>query len=312
MTGEWDRMMRYFSSMKSAGVQADVYTFTSLIRACQSCGNRWQNAFVFFNQMRPAGKAVPTGGSHICKSIVNAPDGLVLCCQCSLHCTFFVSEVPWIKLLEGSASNSNASDWSGPFAKPPTASLPIAAPPPTPHCALTGVQPNVQAYTALVSVCNHAGQPAEALRALYAMDAAGVQLDAVAFNSVMATCAGRGQWESAWAVMATMQRSGVEPTARSHNLLLSACERAGQAERALEVFQRMQRRAKGAPAQSLPSLMREPCFLASWASLWSCVPRLSERYVQGLRVLGVAGPWSRCRLCPADSLLLGGVLCTEA
>ena len=112
---------------------------------------------------------------------------------------------------------------------------------------LSGVEPNVQTYTALVSVCSHAGQFAQALSTLQAMDVAGVQPDVVAFNSVIAACADQAHWEAAWSVMAGMRRCGTTPTVVSYNLLLSACERAGQAERALEVFGRMQRDAASMP-----------------------------------------------------------------
>lgn len=53
--GEWKRTMAVLKSMRAARVQPDVYTYTSLIRACQSCGNRWQSAIEFFNQMQQAG-----------------------------------------------------------------------------------------------------------------------------------------------------------------------------------------------------------------------------------------------------------------
>ena len=52
---EWDRMLRIFSNMNTVRVKPDVYTFTSLIRACQSCGNRWRKAVGFFEQMQRSG-----------------------------------------------------------------------------------------------------------------------------------------------------------------------------------------------------------------------------------------------------------------
>lgn len=179
--GEWDAMLRVFKAMQSAGVRPDVYTFTSLIRACQSCGNRWQKAIAFFKQMQHSGK------HHFA-------------CICHSWCVQ--------QLFVGIAADSHRFSLSymlmG-YSRLPDHLLSRCRMWPglcccrvlgLPACMTgismrlrAGVKPNVQAYTALVGVCSHAGQHEAAMDTLQAMDAAGIQPDARAFNGVLATCA---------------------------------------------------------------------------------------------------------------------------
>ena len=49
--------MKLLSNMRGASVELDVWTYASLIAACQSCGNRWQDALAFFQDMQDEGGA---------------------------------------------------------------------------------------------------------------------------------------------------------------------------------------------------------------------------------------------------------------
>ena len=55
--GDWQRVMKLSSDMRRSGVKLDVWTYASLIAACQSCGNRWQDALAFFQDMQDEGGA---------------------------------------------------------------------------------------------------------------------------------------------------------------------------------------------------------------------------------------------------------------
>ena len=47
--------MEAFEDMQVAGVKPDVVTFSSLIKACQACGNRWKTAMGYLKRMSAEG-----------------------------------------------------------------------------------------------------------------------------------------------------------------------------------------------------------------------------------------------------------------
>ncbi len=48
-------MLKLSADMRRSGVQPDVWTYASLIAACQSCGNRWREALDFYQDMQDKG-----------------------------------------------------------------------------------------------------------------------------------------------------------------------------------------------------------------------------------------------------------------
>lgn len=58
--GEWQKVLRLSSDMQRSGVQPDVWTYASLIAACQSCGNRWREALAFYEDMQKKGEVRQT------------------------------------------------------------------------------------------------------------------------------------------------------------------------------------------------------------------------------------------------------------
>ena len=53
-------MLKLASDMQRSSVQPDVWTYASLIAACQSCGNRWQDALAFYQDMQDKGELLCT------------------------------------------------------------------------------------------------------------------------------------------------------------------------------------------------------------------------------------------------------------
>ena len=49
-------MLQLASDMQRSGVRRDVWTYASLIAACQSCGNRWREALAFYQDMQDEGE----------------------------------------------------------------------------------------------------------------------------------------------------------------------------------------------------------------------------------------------------------------
>ena len=68
---------------------------------------------------------------------------------------------------------------------------------------IAGIEPNVHAYTSLISLCQRANQWQKAMQIFRRMEAADVKVDVVAYNSAIAACAKGGDWEQAWAVFSS-------------------------------------------------------------------------------------------------------------
>lgn len=50
-SGDWDRTVQIFEALQATKLKPDVWTYTSLINACQSCGNDWQSGLEVFDDM---------------------------------------------------------------------------------------------------------------------------------------------------------------------------------------------------------------------------------------------------------------------
>ena len=74
-----------------------------------------------------------------------------------------------------------------------------------------GVEPNVHAYTSLMSLCQKAGEWQRAMDIFRRMETADIKADVVAYNSAIAACAKGLDWEQAWAVFASMKGSTSMP-----------------------------------------------------------------------------------------------------
>lgn len=45
-----------FDDLQATELKADVWTYTSLINACQTCGNQWRQGLAFFQEMEAKGE----------------------------------------------------------------------------------------------------------------------------------------------------------------------------------------------------------------------------------------------------------------
>ena len=55
-SGDWDKTVQIFDALQDSKLKPDVWTYTSLINACQSCGNDWQSGIEVFQDMEFQGK----------------------------------------------------------------------------------------------------------------------------------------------------------------------------------------------------------------------------------------------------------------
>lgn len=76
---------------------------------------------------------------------------------------------------------------------------------------LAGIRANAHAYTAVMTLCQRAGQWQRAMQIFREMEAKGVTMDEVAYNSAIAACAKGGEWEQAWAVFSSEQLQALTP-----------------------------------------------------------------------------------------------------
>ena len=57
-SGDWDKTVQIFDALQDSKLKPDVWTYTSLINACQSCGNDWQSGIEVFEDMEFQGKSI--------------------------------------------------------------------------------------------------------------------------------------------------------------------------------------------------------------------------------------------------------------
>lgn len=58
--GDWDMAMQLFEDLQATEMKPDVWTHTSLINACQTCGKQWKQGIAFFQEMESRGECCLT------------------------------------------------------------------------------------------------------------------------------------------------------------------------------------------------------------------------------------------------------------
>ena len=54
--GDLAMALQLFEELQSTKMKPDVWTYTSLINACQTCGNQWRQGIAFFQEMESQGE----------------------------------------------------------------------------------------------------------------------------------------------------------------------------------------------------------------------------------------------------------------
>lgn len=52
--------MQLFENLQATEMKPDVWTYTSLISACQTCGKQWKQGIAFFQEMESRGECCLT------------------------------------------------------------------------------------------------------------------------------------------------------------------------------------------------------------------------------------------------------------
>lgn len=71
------------------------------------------------------------------------------------------------------------------------------------------------------------------------MTEAGVEADTITYSALISVCEKAGQWQKAMEVFGWMAMKGVRPNVVTYSALISACEKGGQSELAVEAFEEM-------------------------------------------------------------------------
>lgn len=177
-SGDWERTVQIFEALQDSNLKADVWTFTSLINACQSCGNDWKSGIEIFQDMEAQGKKQQQK-MHVASSQASPQ-----ACSSRLSVAILLTRM---LLVSYNSSHVMPCETSA-------ETLPVW---------IAGIDPNVHAYTSLISLCQRAGQWRKAMQIFRRMEAADIKVDVVAYNSAIAACAKGGDWEQAWAVFSS-------------------------------------------------------------------------------------------------------------
>lgn len=65
-SGDWERTVQIYEALQDSDLKADVWTFTSLINACQSCGSDWKSGIEIFEDMEEQGKSSWASCDQLC------------------------------------------------------------------------------------------------------------------------------------------------------------------------------------------------------------------------------------------------------
>lgn len=171
--GDWERVQRLHGAMRAARIQPDVWTYASLAAACAACGNRWQEALAFEEDMRAAGvgscRMIRYLMIHDPEILPNVPNVKRAICRPPAH----VCSASCIKYMLRTCDVYHKHDQLFACEQECLLALPRVGVLPA------GIAGNVVLLTTLMHVCQRGGQPAKATRIFRAAEAAGLQLDVV-------------------------------------------------------------------------------------------------------------------------------------
>uniref|UniRef100_A0A7S3PGR6 PROP1-like PPR domain-containing protein n=1 Tax=Aplanochytrium stocchinoi TaxID=215587 RepID=A0A7S3PGR6_9STRA len=103
-----------------------------------------------------------------------------------------------------------------------------------------GVTPDIQTYTAVLSILNRLKQPSYALRLFHDMIKQGIQPDIRVYCSIIGTLVKSHQWEKALEVFDNLIAAGMPaPNVFVYNAAIRACGVGKQWERAVQLFEDM-------------------------------------------------------------------------
>merc|ERR1719240_1679871 len=105
----------------------------------------------------------------------------------------------------------------------------------------TGVQANVQSYSAVVSAFAKAGDTKGSEKWLLRMLEAGIRGDTISYTAMINACARVGDVQKAEEWLVKMLEDGVEPNVITFNAVISACAKKGQGRRAESWLDKMKR-----------------------------------------------------------------------
>lgn len=174
--GDWGRVTDLHARMRAAGIAPDAWTFSSLMLACQACGNRWRDALAFLAQMEDAGAlpVLPSGTVRVAFDSFGAlglkPFWRTDCNEPSLH-RLLAACMP-VSLLRDEVGSLQGLQLQLRMQALMDVDLVHV-------CMHAGLAGNVVTYTTLMNVCARGGQTEHAMRLFRTMEADGLDIDVV-------------------------------------------------------------------------------------------------------------------------------------
>lgn len=223
--GQWSLCMATYREMLQAGFEADVYTYSSLIQACQCCNSRWKQATRLFEEMKDKGV----------KPNVITFTTLISCCQRAgkwRQAMQYFTEMeeagvlPDLKAYNSLVSAcARGARWEDAWD--------ICS-----SMRRSDVQPSTRTYNALISACERAGEPARALEAYQRMlkeSASGRRLKPTltTINTLMSACAKSGMYDTVVDLYTALPRYQLTPDVFTLAALITVCKACAYWEEAL-------------------------------------------------------------------------------
>mmetsp|Transcript_10079 Transcript_10079/g.28942 ORF Transcript_10079/g.28942 Transcript_10079/m.28942 type:complete len:760 (+) Transcript_10079:484-2763(+) len=265
--------MSLLQTMDEQQVEGDVVTYTSLLKACQTCASAeqatailqlmaergvdpnvktyttaisaftragdWERAMELFDDMEEAGV----------EADIHAYNSLLSACAAagSWHKARDVFNAIRRRGVQPDVRSYNAFMSALERCEQPDRGLQLLSRMESSEGRKSGdgqepmpdITPNLVTYNTLLSCLGKAKRLEDARRVLRQMKAAGLQPDAVTCTAMMVACDRTQQWEAAAQLFEEFRAAGVELNTTNYNSLLSVFRNAKEVDRALQLFESM-------------------------------------------------------------------------
>jgi pentatricopeptide repeat domain-containing protein 1 len=222
--GKWKNVNLIREEMDALRIEADAFTYSSLLGGCKTNGN-WRQARKWFAEMEASDTITPN----------------------VFHYTTLMTTLQRAGVWKESVEVFNKMSSVGVKADVVSYNAAITA------CAKgedwqqawsifsamrrDGIEPSVVSYNALLSACERCGQSARALEVFENMSRRGIPCNQVTYNTLISACGKAGKYDVAMRINSDMKANGVREDVFTLTGLLSACGKAGDWKRALSLVQ---------------------------------------------------------------------------
>eukprot|EP01134_Creolimax_fragrantissima_P001604 CFRG1604T1 len=227
--GRWKMAIKLLREMQKAGLAPNTITYSCVISAC-SKGGHWEAAIELLREMQ---------GFDVAPNIITYNSAIYACAKGGGQWETAISLLR--EMQSGGITPStvtyntviSACESSGTQSQMAINLLR--------EMQGRGLAPDVTTYSAVISACKQdGGQWETAVSLLKEMQSGGFVPNTVTYNAAISACEkGGGQWVMAIMLLQEMQRNDVAPNTKTYSIVISACEKSGQWGSAVKAFLQM-------------------------------------------------------------------------